>query len=117
MPGGTSCKGFDGAVMKNCAYIQNFQTAMVREALKGEPVTSDVARREVPLPDDLDPNAIGPAVAQLQRWGIIKPVGFSRSQRSLPHGRYLQMWAVSDETKAQWFIGLSLPDKEMAPCK
>lgn len=71
-------------------YRKTFQCSDLREESKGV----------VPDHPNLDPRAWGLVVKRAAKDGIIKPLGYARTERKVSHGRAEQTWTSPHEP--QW---------------
>ncbi len=86
-----SCRG---------ALIRRIQRAFLRHLLDRGPATIDGVRELVPLPAGIDPRLVGAAVRAQARDSLIVSVGRERSQRPEAHARWLDRWAIRDQSEA-----------------
>jgi hypothetical protein len=86
------------------AYRRRAQSVILRRALRGMEVTADDVHAFVPCPEDIDVNNLGVAFFTLAKAGIIIPVRFCNSMRSVRHAGIHRTWRIADAKAGRAYL-------------
>lgn len=86
--------------VRRAALIRQCTAAALRVALDRGEVCADDVRALVPIPPDVSPKLVGPVFRDLADGGILRHVGFRKSNRPTAHARPLGVWRLADAAGA-----------------
>lgn len=99
------------------ALLEEHRRGIIREArrrlllhlLEHGEATADDARREMVIPPWIDPKALGAVPGKLARKGIIRRVGYRRTERAEGHARPVTVWALHSLAGARAWLANNPP--------
>lgn len=80
--------------------IRDSERALVRKIVTDGSATIDDVRAAVPCPPGIDPRFFGAVPGPLAKCGAIKPIGITKTRRSVAHARLLTLWGMGDMNMA-----------------
>ncbi len=84
---------------------------LLEKLLKSQQATADDVRAGLFVPPGIDARCLGAVPGSLARGGIIKPVGYVKSERSTGKAKPVMVWELADRRAAQAWLA-SYPRKE-----
>lgn len=85
-------------------YVRQLQSVILRHALYRGDVHADEVVAALPVPAGVHPNNVGNSFSVLEKAGLIKAVGYRRSDRGSRHHGVSRIWRVSDAAGARGYI-------------
>ena len=84
-------------------YVRQGQRALLTCLLDKTTATADDVRPAVELPPSIDPRCLGAVPGVLAKAGIIRSLGYVKSNRPERHASPIQLWALADRAAAiEW---------------
>lgn len=79
-------------------FVDDALSAVAQLVVRGQPFTSDDVHRMLRV-TPTHPNGIGAAMLLAAKRGMVKQVGFRRSERPVARGRMLAVYVGADTTR------------------
>jgi len=84
--------------------IRAGEKVLIRKIVSDGSATIDDVRAEVPCPPGIDPRFFGAIPGPLVKFGAIRPLGYTKTRRSVAHARMLIEWGLGDLSKALTYL-------------
>jgi len=99
------------------AMIRRARRELLKVLLDRGEATIDDVRAVVPVPDGINPKALGPVPGGLAEAGIIVAHGYAKSTRPEAHARPVQVWRLADRAAAIHWLAMhpELPEPTPEP--
>lgn len=96
------------------AVVRQARRALLTVLLQRGECTIDDVRREVAVPEGIDPVCIGAVPGALALLRIIEHAGFAKTNRAAAHARPVSIWRLRDrEAALRWLA--AHPEREALP--
>lgn len=85
---------------RRAIHVRRGQRALLARLLSAETATADDVYESVELPPNIDPRCLGAVPGSLSRAGIIRSLGYAKSERPERHASPIQVWELADRAAA-----------------